>query len=224
MICAGIGQAALPSRTSNVSTASRSRSACGRFRSATSPRSGPRATWRCDRLTRRFVATRFSRRRARAGVVERPHELVRPALRARAASTGRFGRLTKIRIVDRWGLGGISVELCVAPPRHLLKCRSVASRTRPARRRAACAQAQRPLARRAAGARSPGARRDRGRRRRARSAGAADGPRDRGLHDAGVESSSPTSSATRRRSSATCAGARHQQRTRRWRLPAGRSA
>ena len=83
-------------------------------------------TWRCDRLTRRFVAT-----------TQGPDgELARGSSSVRTSSCARRfaldlprrvarGRSTRIRIVDRWGLGGISVKLCIAPPRHRLVCRSV---------------------------------------------------------------------------------------------------
>lgn len=88
------------------------------FRAATS--------WRCDRLTRRFVATT----QGPDGALARGSSSIRTSSCARRFEldlprrVGR-GRLTQIRIVDRWGLGGISVKLCIAPPRHRLGCRSV---------------------------------------------------------------------------------------------------
>jgi uncharacterized protein len=82
--------------------------------------------WRCDRLTRNFVAT-----------APRPDgSLARGSSSVRTSSCARRfrldmprrvarGRLAHIRIVDRWGSGGISTELCVAPPHGRLACHGV---------------------------------------------------------------------------------------------------
>jgi hypothetical protein len=83
-------------------------------------------TWRCDRLTRRFVAATLRP----DGMLARGSSGVRTSSCARRFELdlprrAAAGHVTKIRIVDRWGLGGIAVKLCVAPPRHLLECRDV---------------------------------------------------------------------------------------------------
>jgi lysophospholipase L1-like esterase len=83
-------------------------------------------TWRCDRLTRRFVAT-----------APRPDgSLARGSSSVRTSSCARrfrldmprrvaLGRLAQVRIVDRWELGGIAVQLCAAPPGGRPGCRRV---------------------------------------------------------------------------------------------------
>ncbi len=94
--------------------------------------------WRCDRLTRRFAATvprpdgTTSRGTAsvRTSSCARRFRLDMPARVAR-------GRQARIRIVDRWAIGGIDTRLCVAPPRRGFACRALvlASAARAATRR-----------------------------------------------------------------------------------------
>jgi hypothetical protein len=84
-------------------------------------------TWRCDRLTRRFVASATLPDGARAtgsysvrtGSCARRFEI---GVARRAAR----GATVRVRIVDRWGIGGIHPELCIAAPRARRTCRTVA--------------------------------------------------------------------------------------------------
>ncbi|HEV7806382.1 MAG TPA: hypothetical protein VGO80_11215 [Solirubrobacteraceae bacterium] len=82
--------------------------------------------WRCDRLTRRFVATgpRADGSLARGSSSVRTSSCAR-RLRLDMPRRVARGRLAHIRVVDRWGSGGIATELCVAPPRGRLACRRV---------------------------------------------------------------------------------------------------
>jgi len=83
-------------------------------------------TWSCDRLTRRFAAVTvlpdgtiaFGSYSVRMPSCARRFELdvprrVKPGAKAR------------VRVLDRWGIGGISPELCIGPADRLT-CRSLA--------------------------------------------------------------------------------------------------
>jgi hypothetical protein len=84
-------------------------------------------TWRCDRLTRQFVASATLPDGSRAtgsysvrtGSCARRFEL---GVARRAAP----GATVRVRVVDRWRIGGIRPQLCVLAPRRRSMCRSVA--------------------------------------------------------------------------------------------------
>ncbi len=85
----------------------------------------PHATiWRCDRLVRRFEATGVAPNGARSrgafdvrtGSCSNRLELVAPR---RVAPGG----TARIRVRDRWQIGGIKPKLCIARPRAKLACR-----------------------------------------------------------------------------------------------------
>jgi hypothetical protein len=95
-------------------------------------------TWRCGRLTRHFAATATlpdgsfvrgvssvrTRSCAHRFVLHAPHRITR-------------GQRASVRVVDGWGLGGISTRLCFVSPRAHRDCRTVAfaAATSAARRR-----------------------------------------------------------------------------------------
>ncbi len=92
-------------------------------------------TWRCGRLVRDFAATAM-----------RPDGFVRGTVNIRTRSCAqRFdvqvprrvapGRLARIRVVDRWRIGGVRTALCVARPGALLACKPLVFRSGAARTR-----------------------------------------------------------------------------------------
>jgi lysophospholipase L1-like esterase len=97
-------------------------------------------TWRCARLVRRFEATSTlpdGRRAVGAYSVRTPSCATRFELGVpRRLAAGEVGR---IRVVDRWGNGGVSPQLCIRPPHTGRDCRTlrlrraVAVSTRPFR-------------------------------------------------------------------------------------------
>jgi hypothetical protein len=97
-------------------------------------------TWRCSRLFRRFEAASNlpdGTRATGAYSIRTPSCATRFALGVpRRLAVGGRGA---IRVVDRWGNGGVSPQLCVAPPRARLDCstfrlrRAVTVATRPFR-------------------------------------------------------------------------------------------
>jgi lysophospholipase L1-like esterase len=82
--------------------------------------------WSCDRQTRRFVATTslpggevvFAAAGARTRSCARRFALEVP--RRQAA-----GRVVSVRVVDRWGIGGIRTRLCVTSPAAERRCDSI---------------------------------------------------------------------------------------------------
>jgi hypothetical protein len=84
-------------------------------------------TWRCDRLTRRFVASATLPDGARAtgsysvrtGSCARRFEI---GVKRRAAQRA----TVRVRILDRWAIGGIHPRLCIAAPHARRTCRTVA--------------------------------------------------------------------------------------------------
>ncbi|HWC27402.1 MAG TPA: hypothetical protein VG474_12520 [Solirubrobacteraceae bacterium] len=83
-------------------------------------------TWSCDRLVRRFEA----RATLPGGAVASATYGVRtPSCRERfelrAPRRVAPGARVRVRIVDRWSIGGIRTRLCVAPPRAERACRTV---------------------------------------------------------------------------------------------------
>jgi hypothetical protein len=101
-------------------------------------------TWRCARLVRRFEATSTlpdGRRAVGAYSVRTPSCATRLTLGVpRHLAAGELGR---IRVVDRWGNGGVTAQLCIRPPHAARDCRTlrlrraVAVSTRPVRPAAA---------------------------------------------------------------------------------------
>jgi hypothetical protein len=84
-------------------------------------------TWSCDRLRRRFEAR----------VVLPDGSTARGAYGVRTPSCARRfrieapervspGALTRVRVVDRWDIGGIRPQLCVTPPEGKRACRTLA--------------------------------------------------------------------------------------------------
>ncbi len=81
------------------------------------------ATWRCDRLDRRFTATGT---RADGTVDTAAHEVRTPSCRNRLtlAAPGRVkpGAIATATITDTWGLGDSVAEACVRKPRAKARC------------------------------------------------------------------------------------------------------
>ncbi|MCW3016412.1 MAG: hypothetical protein JWO02_3504 [Solirubrobacterales bacterium] len=83
--------------------------------------------WRCGRLTRHFAATAtlsdgsLTRGTSSVRTMSCAHrfQLDLPRQVAR-------GHDTRVRVIDRWGIGGIHTQLCVTPPRARHTCRTVA--------------------------------------------------------------------------------------------------
>jgi len=84
-------------------------------------------TWRCDRRTRQFVASATLPDGSRAtgsysvrtGSCARRFEI---GVTRRAAP----GATVRVRVADRWGIGGIRPQLCIVAPQARSSCRSVA--------------------------------------------------------------------------------------------------
>ena len=100
------------------------------------------ATWRCARLARRFEATSTlpdGTRATGAYSVRTPSCATR--LRIGAPRRLAVGERARIRIVDRWGNGGVSPQLCIRAPHARRACstlrlrRAVSVATRPFRPR-----------------------------------------------------------------------------------------
>ena len=84
-------------------------------------------TWRCARRTRSFAATATLPDGSLArgtGSIRTRSCADRFALKV-PRQVGR-GRLARISVGDRWGIGGVRAKLCVARPGHLLACRGLA--------------------------------------------------------------------------------------------------
>jgi hypothetical protein len=84
-------------------------------------------TWSCERLVRRFAAvTKLPDGTIAYGAysVRTPSCATRFELRVppRVAP----GRVVRVRVVDRWGIGGIRTRLCTAPAKGAPTCRTVA--------------------------------------------------------------------------------------------------
>ncbi|MEA2220920.1 MAG: hypothetical protein QOJ35_3546, partial [Solirubrobacteraceae bacterium] len=83
-------------------------------------------SWRCGRLSRRFAATATLPGGSRA-VGHGSVRTVSCAHRFAIAVPRRLapGRLARVRIADRWGIGGVRTRLCVTSPLGARDCRSV---------------------------------------------------------------------------------------------------
>jgi lysophospholipase L1-like esterase len=82
------------------------------------------ATWLCTRRSRTLVATTLPPATAvtAISIVKTPscsHRLV-----ARIDRRARVGRSITVRLTDRWGLGGLPVRICLAPPGAATACSS----------------------------------------------------------------------------------------------------
>jgi lysophospholipase L1-like esterase len=100
----------------------------------------PLVEWRCDRVLRTFTATTADGRSA-STEVRTPS--CRRRLRLSSPSRARAGRRVRVRVVDRWRVGGIPVSVCIEPPGGPSDCRD--RRIRPgAARLAAGFRAPRP--------------------------------------------------------------------------------
>ena len=77
-------------------------------------------TWRCDRRVRTFTATSADGQSASAEL-RTPSCARRLALEAPRGA--RSGRSVRLRLVDRWRLGGLAARLCVEPPGGPADCR-----------------------------------------------------------------------------------------------------
>jgi hypothetical protein len=84
-------------------------------------------TWSCDRLTRRFAGTATLPDGTVAFGAYSVHT-VSCAHRFALAAPRRVrpGATVTARVVDRWGIGGLSPELCIAPAHERLRCRTLA--------------------------------------------------------------------------------------------------
>ena len=85
--------------------------------------------WSCDRLERRFVAAA----RMADGSIEMGTYSVRTPSCARrfkldVPSQVAPGKIARIRVVDLWGIGGVSPQLCVTPAQAKRECETVALR------------------------------------------------------------------------------------------------
>jgi lysophospholipase L1-like esterase len=82
--------------------------------------------WRCDRLTRSFIAVGH---RADGSVDTSAAELRTPSCRNRLAlivpRRARRGERVAVRVRDRFRLGGVVTTLCVHPPRAARRCRAL---------------------------------------------------------------------------------------------------
>jgi hypothetical protein len=84
------------------------------------------ATWSCDRLVRRFVAmARLPDGSLASGAYS--VRTVSCAQRFELSVPGRIdpGAKARIRVLDRWALGGIRPQLCITPPRGERACRKL---------------------------------------------------------------------------------------------------
>jgi lysophospholipase L1-like esterase len=78
------------------------------------------ATWLCDRRARTFTATRADGQTTSAEV--RTPSCAR-RLAIKAPRNTRSGRSVRLRLVDRWRVGGVTARLCVEPPGGPADCR-----------------------------------------------------------------------------------------------------
>jgi hypothetical protein len=84
------------------------------------------ATWSCERLTRRAMAFAILPSGFRAtGVSTVRTPSCANRFRIQAPLRVAPGREIRLRIVDRWGIGGVAPTLCIAAPGHPRACRSI---------------------------------------------------------------------------------------------------
>ncbi|MBW3652288.1 MAG: hypothetical protein KY433_01595 [Actinobacteria bacterium] len=86
-------------------------------------------TWSCDRLERRFEARATL---PDGGTATGEYGVRTPscAQRFRVEAPKRVapGRLARVRVIDRWNIGGIRPKLCITPPGGRRACRTVVFR------------------------------------------------------------------------------------------------
>jgi hypothetical protein len=84
-------------------------------------------TWSCDRPERRFVATST---RPDGALAVGTYSVRTPSCVSRfelaAPRRTRPGEVVRIRVSDRWGIGGVTPTLCVTPPEAKRSCRPLA--------------------------------------------------------------------------------------------------
>ena len=86
-------------------------------------------TWSCDRLVRRFAAvTTLPNGTVAYGAYSVPTVSCARRFELRAPQRVAPGRVARVSVVDRWGIGGIRPLLCIAPPGGALACRRLALR------------------------------------------------------------------------------------------------
>jgi hypothetical protein len=84
-------------------------------------------TWSCDRLTRRFAGTAIMPDGSVAFGAYSVHTVsCASRFELRVARRVKPGAKATVRVVDRWGIGGIRPELCIAPVRDRPHCRTLA--------------------------------------------------------------------------------------------------
>jgi hypothetical protein len=84
-------------------------------------------TWSCDRLARRFAAVSIL---PDGQIAFGSYSVRTPSCASRfdlsAPRRVRPGATARVRVVDRWGIGGIRPELCIGPARGAARCRRLA--------------------------------------------------------------------------------------------------
>ena len=84
-------------------------------------------TWSCDRLVRRFAAVAvLPSGTVASGVYSVRTMSCARRFELRVPRRVAAGRVVSVRVVDRWGIGGIRPRLCIAPERGTPACRPVA--------------------------------------------------------------------------------------------------
>jgi hypothetical protein len=82
------------------------------------------ATWSCDRLTRRFGAVTTL---PNGKVAYGNYSVRTPSCRSRfelsAPRRAKPGSKPRVRVVDRWGIGGIRSDLCIGPAGDDVRCK-----------------------------------------------------------------------------------------------------
>jgi len=82
--------------------------------------------WRCERLERRFEATEVQPDGTRAGgSYDVRTGSCAQRFKLSAPPHAQRGTRARVRIVDRWNLGGVRTQLCITPPRGRAACRSL---------------------------------------------------------------------------------------------------
>ena len=83
-------------------------------------------TWRCDRLVREFAATaRLADGRLAVGEYSVRTASCKTRLELNVPRRLAPGAVGRISVIDRWGNGGVSAQVCVTPPRGRRDCKTV---------------------------------------------------------------------------------------------------
>ncbi|UTI62262.1 hypothetical protein NBH00_12875 [Paraconexibacter antarcticus] len=83
------------------------------------------APWRCGRLERHFAATAIVDGAPQRGLASVRTMSCAHRFRIEAPRTAALGRTTRVRLVDRWRLGGIRTRLCVTAPSGQRDCHTI---------------------------------------------------------------------------------------------------